>query len=148
MVPAAMVFLESLPRTPSGKVDRRALPAPEPSGRTAGYVEPRTPVEELLAGIWSSVLGVAQVGLDDNFFDLGGHSLLATQVLARVREAFGLAEIPLLTLFQKPTLGELALAVTQAAAEKQNEGEMRRMIEELQDLSADELAELLQASAR
>ena len=146
MVPSSLVFLEALPLTPNGKVDRKALPAPERGGRDSGHVEPRTPVEKELAAIWSVVLGIENIGLHDNFFELGGHSLLATQVMARVRESFGVAGIPLRSLFQKPTLGELALAVTQAGAELQNEDEMRRMIEELQDLSGDDLAELLQES--
>jgi amino acid adenylation domain-containing protein len=146
MVPSTFVFLEALPQTPNGKVDRKALPKPEGHGRESGHVEPRTPVEKELAAIWCAVLGAEKVGLNDNFFELGGHSLLATQVMARVRESFGVAEIPLRSLFQKPTLGELALAVTQAEAEEQNEDEMRRMIEELRNLSGDDLAELLQES--
>jgi acyl carrier protein len=146
MVPSVFVLLEALPQTPNGKVDRKALPRPEGGGREAGYVEPRTPVEKELAAIWSAVLGVENVGLNDNFFELGGHSLLATQVMARIRESFGVTEIPLRSLFQKPTLGELALAVTQAEAELQDEDEMRRMIGELQSLSGDDLAELLQES--
>lgn len=85
MMPAAIVMLEKLPLTPNGKVDRRALPALNPT-RTdveSTFVTPRHPVEEVVAGIWAEVLGIQQVGMDDNFFELGGHSLLATQVISR-----------------------------------------------------------------
>jgi amino acid adenylation domain-containing protein len=108
MVPQAYVVLNRLPLTPSGKVDRSALPGPEgvrPELEEA-YVAPRTPTEILLAGIFSEVLGIEQVGIHDNFFELGGHSLLATQVISRVRE---IAEIepPLRILFETPTIAGL-----------------------------------------
>jgi amino acid adenylation domain-containing protein len=87
MVPSAYVRLEAIPRTPHGKIDRNALPAPDRSrpGLEGSYAAPRTSVEEILSGIWSQVLGVERVGIHDNFFELGGHSLLATQVVSRVR---------------------------------------------------------------
>ncbi len=108
LVPAAFVELAALPRTPSGKVDRRRLPAPE-IDRTApaGFVAPRTPTEELLAGIWSGVLRLERIGAHDNFFDLGGQSLNATTVAAQVRSTFGV-ELPARSLFETPTLAELA----------------------------------------
>ncbi|MBW8767933.1 MAG: AMP-binding protein, partial [Geodermatophilales bacterium] len=105
MVPAAWVLLGALPLTPSGKVDRRALPAPE-GGRLelgAVYVAPRTALEELLAGIWAEVLGLDRVGVHDNFFALGGHSLLAAQVVSRAGEALEI-EVPLRLLFEAPTV--------------------------------------------
>jgi acyl carrier protein len=112
MVPSAFAFVEGFPLTPSRKLDRRALARIEP-GQPAGPGEgidpipPRTPVEEVLAGIWSEVLGVERIGVNDDFFALSGHSLLATQVVSRVREAFGV-ELPLRRLFERATLGELA----------------------------------------
>jgi len=115
MVPAAFVKLDSLPLTVSGKIDRRALPAPD--GRQtelAGvFVAPRTPIEEALVGIWQQVLGLRQVGAEDNFFELGGHSLLATQLIARVREGFAV-ELPLRAVFDSPTVALLARAVEEA----------------------------------
>jgi acyl carrier protein len=112
MLPSFFVTLDSLPLTPSGKLDRRALPPPD-GGRSdvAGeYVAPRTEAEGKLAAIWQEVLKVERVGVTDNFFELGGHSLLATQVISRVRESFGV-ELPLRKLFEAPTVGGLAAAV-------------------------------------
>ena len=113
MIPNAFVMLESLPLTPSGKVDRRTLPVPDlHSEITDKYVAPRTPIEELLAQIWAQVLKVEAVGIYDNFFELGGHSLLATQVVSRIRNIFKV-ELPLRELFATATLGELALVIEQ-----------------------------------
>jgi amino acid adenylation domain-containing protein/FkbH-like protein len=120
MVPASLVRLEAIPRTVVGKVDRRALPPP---GQTRPeldqqYVAPRTPVEEIIAGIWSEVLGVHGVGIHDSFFDLGGHSLLATQVISRIREALHVA-IPLTALFELPTVAALAERLGEASHQAQ-----------------------------
>jgi amino acid adenylation domain-containing protein len=115
MIPSAFVFLEEFPLTPSGKVDRRALP--EPSGALAGaadaYLPPRTATEEVLEAIWADVLGLEKVSAGANFFELGGHSLMATQVVSRVREAFQV-ELPLRRLFEEPTVAGLARAVEAA----------------------------------
>ncbi|MBW8877601.1 MAG: amino acid adenylation domain-containing protein, partial [Acidobacteria bacterium] len=107
MVPSVFVVLEGLPLTPSGKVDRRALPVPEVKERTAGYVAARTELERQLCEIWAEVLGVERVGIEDSFFDLGGHSLLATQVLSRVRSALGV-ELPLKAVFEHRTVAALS----------------------------------------
>ncbi|HEX3525994.1 MAG TPA: amino acid adenylation domain-containing protein, partial [Thermoanaerobaculia bacterium] len=109
MLPSAIVALPSLPLTPSGKVDRKALPEPD-SGPAPGFVAPRTAVEEILAEIWSDLLGAAPIGVHDNFFERGGHSLLATQVVSRVRGAFGV-ELPLRAFFEAPTVTALAASI-------------------------------------
>ena len=108
-------MLAALPLTPNGKLDRRALPAVELGRPELGgeYVAARTPAEEVVAGIWSVMLRVEQVGVNDNFFELGGHSLLATQVISRVREAFNV-EVGLRVLFEEPTVRGLAAAVEAA----------------------------------
>ncbi|HYM27183.1 MAG TPA: condensation domain-containing protein, partial [Steroidobacteraceae bacterium] len=114
MLPQGYVFLSGLPRTSSGKLDRRALP--EPAWREAdGYQAPQGAVEELLAGIWSELLGVERVGRQDSFFDLGGHSLLATRLVSRVRAVLGV-ELALRSVFEQPSLAALAEAVSGAQA--------------------------------
>ena len=109
MLPAAFVELNALPLTSSGKVNRRALPAPEDSrpDLDASYVAPRNAIEEQLASIWCDVLGIAEIGIHDNFFALGGHSLLATLVHARISAVLQV-DLPLRNLFESPTIAELA----------------------------------------
>src|SRR6185312_12305893 len=107
MVPARWVELEALPRTISGKVDRRRLPDVEPVRGETDYVEPRTPIEEMIAEVWAEVLGLERVGAHDDFFHLGGHSLLATQVVNRLRDLCRV-ELPLRALFEGPTVSGLA----------------------------------------
>ncbi|HET7463746.1 MAG TPA: amino acid adenylation domain-containing protein, partial [Longimicrobium sp.] len=112
MVPAAYVRMEAYPLTPNGKVDRRALPAPEGEAYAAGeYAAPVGETEEALAGIWAEVLGVERVGRHDNFFELGGHSLLAVRLMSRMRQVMGV-EAPLTHLFSHPTVESLAAHVS------------------------------------
>ncbi|HEY0733698.1 MAG TPA: amino acid adenylation domain-containing protein [Herpetosiphonaceae bacterium] len=122
MMPSAFVLLEKLPLTPTGKLDRGALPAPDqPRQSQATFVAPRTPAEQIVAGIWADILKVEQVGAHTAFFALGGHSLLATQVMSRVRKTFNV-ELPLRTLFEAPTVAGLAASIEaaqQAATEQQ-----------------------------
>jgi amino acid adenylation domain-containing protein len=110
MVPRAIVALDRLPLTPNGKVDRKALPVPEYAADAELYVAPRTPTEEVLAGIWAEVLRLERVGVEESFFELGGHSLLAMRVMSRVRELSGV-ELPLRALFEGPTIAEMARRV-------------------------------------
>ncbi|MFI3156897.1 MAG: amino acid adenylation domain-containing protein, partial [Methylococcaceae bacterium] len=109
MLPSAFMFPAALPVTPNGKLDRKALPVPDMSHRLQhdGFIAPRSPMEELIAGIWSEILSVAAIGSQDNFFEQGGDSLLALQFISRFRERLAL-EIPLRTLFDLPTVTELA----------------------------------------
>ncbi|MGB9999694.1 condensation domain-containing protein, partial [Streptomyces pseudogriseolus] len=107
MVPSALVALEELPLLPNGKIDRSALPDPEPDADRAFSRPPSGPAEELIAQIWSELLGITEIGADDDFFALGGHSLLATRLTHRLGEALG-AHIPLHLVFEHPTLTDLA----------------------------------------
>jgi amino acid adenylation domain-containing protein len=112
MVPNAIVVLKSLPLTSNGKVDRRALRAPDFNSQpTDKYVAPRNSIEEILAQIWIQILKLEQVGIYDNFFEIGGHSLLATQVISRVQEAFNIS-LPLRYLFELPTIAQLSQAIS------------------------------------
>src|SRR6266498_2231039 len=116
MVPAAFVRLEQLPLTPNGKLDRKALPAPEQDAYVRGsYEAPVGEVEETLARLWQELLGVERVGRHDNFFELGGHSLLAVQLIVRVRQTLQV-EMPITTLFLKPTLAQIAEVVMEMSA--------------------------------
>ena len=141
MLPSAWVFLEALPLTPNGKLDRRALPAPEPGGGEQDFVGPRTPLEEDVAAIWRTVLGVERIGVDDNFWDLGGHSLLAAKTLARLHEAFGV-DMPLQALFMAPRLAEFAAAVGKGVLASRGE-DVDEFLAELDGLSEDEIRALL-----
>ncbi|GLX00434.1 amino acid adenylation domain-containing protein [Microtetraspora sp. NBRC 16547] len=132
MVPAAYLALDALPLTPSGKLDRKALPAPAPAEAVA-YVAPRGTSEELVAQTWSEVLGVDRIGVHDDFFALGGHSLLAVRAISRLAAAVGM-ELTVHTLFSHPTVEELAAEIE------------RLLMAELDVLSDDEAAELLSES--
>ncbi|GGP32987.1 hypothetical protein GCM10010501_76210 [Streptomyces libani subsp. rufus] len=114
MVPSAFVPLAELPLNASGKVDRRALPAPEHTGTTSGR-RPRNHREEVLARLFAEILGLDQVGIDDDFFALGGHSLLATRLIGRIRTELGI-DIPIRTVFRTPTVAQLAERSQELAA--------------------------------
>uniref|UniRef100_UPI000468DC27 non-ribosomal peptide synthetase n=1 Tax=Burkholderia sp. A1 TaxID=148446 RepID=UPI000468DC27 len=115
MVPNAFVVMEAFPLSPNGKLERRALPAPDADAVVArAYQAPRGDTEVALAAIWQELLGLERVGRHDSFFDLGGHSLLAVQLVSRLRKAFG-AELPLRELFARPVLAELAARIESGA---------------------------------
>ena len=131
MTPSAYVRLARLPLTPNGKIDRRALPAPTGQATGAAYTAPRTETEQTIAALWSEVLGVERVGVDDNFFDLGGHSLLLVRVSRGLQEAFG-REVQVIDLFKYPTVQALAGFLSEGGAEgaavahSQQRGQERR----------------------
>ncbi|MGJ5631992.1 amino acid adenylation domain-containing protein [Nostoc sp. CALU 1950] len=144
IIPATFVFLEAFPLTPNGKIDRRALPAPDTSQRNleVDFVAPRTPTEQELATIWAEVLKVKQVGIHDNFFELGGHSLLATQVISRLREAFSL-DFSLRYLFENPTIAELAQKVSEQQIEQAENDALAQILREVDQLSEEEVTQQL-----
>jgi amino acid adenylation domain-containing protein len=118
MIPATFVWLEALPLTPHGKLNRRALPAPDPERNDPGraYAPPQTPLERQIAAVWSEVLGITGFGIDANFFNVGGHSLLATQVVSRLSDQINL-DIPLRLMFEQPTIRGFAAAAAALKAE-------------------------------
>ncbi|MGH7826958.1 MAG: phosphopantetheine-binding protein, partial [Candidatus Binatia bacterium] len=142
MIPSAFVFIGALPLTLNGKIDRRALPAPDPArpDLEQSYVAPRTPIEEGLARIWAEVLKLQRVGIHDNFFDIGGHSLNATQVISRIPTLFQ-AQVSLRRFFAYPTVAGLAAAIIENRSE--NGEELAGMLDELEGLSDEEMRMLL-----
>jgi amino acid adenylation domain-containing protein len=150
MIPAVFVPLAELPLTANGKLDRKALPAPDGSRPVLEreFVAPRSETEKLLAEIWSEVLGVSQVGIHDNFFELGGHSLLATTVISRIRASFSV-ELPLRYLFEARTIARLALAIAQGQAadvpaiERIEEQDDLELMAQLDDFSDDQIDAML-----
>jgi amino acid adenylation domain-containing protein len=133
MLPATFTILETMPLTPNGKIDKRSLPLPNLAECRETYVAPSTPTEEIVASIWSNVLGVDRVGVNDNFFDLGGHSLLATQVISRVREACAI-DVPVRSIFEFPTVATLATAIVEQQAESAGAEDLDRMLLEIDEL--------------
>jgi amino acid adenylation domain-containing protein len=145
MIPSAFVLLTELPLTPNGKVDRRALPEPDKSrpDMKAAFVAPRNAAEEVVAAVWSEVLGVEQVGVYDNFFDLGGHSLLATQVISRLRDTFQVEQLSLRKLFESPTVTGLVEALAQHWGGMDVLENIAQTCRELDQLSVEELEMML-----
>jgi acyl carrier protein len=121
MIPSVFIFLDELPRTGHGKVDRRMLPAPEGvrSVSEENYVAPLTKAEQTIATLWQEALGLEKVGTQDNFFDLGGHSLLLIKVHNRLQQKFN-RKFPILEMFRHTTVGQLA-AYLSAEEEQTNQ---------------------------
>ncbi len=135
MIPASFTVLAEWPLTPTGKIDKNALPEPQIGMQsTAEYVEPRNDTEVQLADIWAEVLGVEKVGIYDNFFEVGGHSLMATQVMSRITDHMHV-ELPLRVIFESPTIAELALNLLEAelADIDMEDDDMEALLAELLD---------------
>jgi amino acid adenylation domain-containing protein len=148
MIPSAWVILEALPRTLSGKVDRKALPDPgQGGGKGRDYTTPRTPVEEEICALFAELLGLPRTGIHDSFFEMGGHSLLATLLLSRLRARFGV-EVALRQIFRSPTVAELAPIVTQLQMAQEDEAEMAALLREVGGLSDEAADEMLEAETR
>jgi amino acid adenylation domain-containing protein len=144
MLPAAFVTLENLPRTPSGKLDRNALPEPSIGLSSAdAYVEPRTPLEESLASLWQELLGVPRVGIHDDFFDLGGHSLTLIRLASRLRQICTV-QIRLQELMNLRTIADLAQAILVKQMEGEEAKELARMVEDVRGLSPEQARALYQ----
>ena len=126
MIPSTFVRLEKLPTLANGKIDRKALPAPDKRVNT--YVAPRNQTEERLAEFWSEILGIERVGVNDNFFDLGGHSLLATQAISRIRETFQ-TDLSLRSFFAAPTIAALSVTIAEIS-----DAELEAVMAELEQL--------------
>jgi amino acid adenylation domain-containing protein/FkbM family methyltransferase len=139
MVPSAFVTLDALPTLPNGKLDRKALPAPdyERPELADAYVAPRNALEERVAELWAEVLGVGRVGVNDSFFELGGHSLLATQAISRLRENFRV-ELSLRAFFEAPTVAGVVARLVQKLAEQIDDEEVSELLGELEGLPEDE----------
>lgn len=145
MLPAAFVPLDTFPLSPNGKVDRRVLPSPEQGQLEAAnlFVAPRTPVEEVLCGIWADVLNLEQVGVYDNFFQLGGHSLLATRIIAHIQDIL-LVETPLRLFFTTPTIAALAEYLEKHSRQEQRDiNEVARIYMQIYQLSEDQVQSIL-----
>jgi len=120
MIPSVFVFLEVMPLTPNGKLDRRALPAPDYADIQNEFVAPRTQIETEVAAIWQEVLDIEQAGVYDNFFALGGHSLLAIQITSQVRSRFNI-DLPLKTIFTTNTMAEFAAIIDTVVSSETDE---------------------------
>jgi acyl carrier protein len=137
MVPAAVVILDALPRTPSGKLDRKRLPAPQWKSRE--YHVPETELEKTISAVFAEVLRVEQVGRDDNFFELGGHSLLAMQLIARLEEQLQI-KLSVREIFDKQNVAALALWIDLSSKATSSEAELEALVQELSD---EEVSQLL-----
>ena len=149
MVPSTFVILDQLPLLPNGKVDRQALPVPTNvrPRLESHFISPRNPVEEKLANIWVEVLDLDEIGVYDDFLELGGDSLRAGQVISRVINTFRV-ELPLRTLFEAPTVADMAVAITHDRAKSADQVDIERMLAELEALSGEEAKQLLAGEAK
>jgi amino acid adenylation domain-containing protein len=149
MVPAGFVFLDHLPITSNGKLDRRALTSFEEvdSGVQTPFAPPRTTMEEAMACAWRKLLQVPRIGVHDNFFDLGGHSLLATRLVSEIDRSFQV-KLPVQAIFEFPTISQLTTLVVSTRATEEDRTKVARMIDALKQLSPGQINDLLQAQAK
>jgi amino acid adenylation domain-containing protein len=145
MVPAAYVRLERLPMTVNGKLDREALPVPDPNSHPMhDYTAPRTPMEEMLCRIWEDLLGLERIGVDQNFFEIGGHSLLATQAVARMRAAFEV-DLSLRALYEKPSVAGIADAILRLQIQQTSPEIVEELVANVKGLSSEQIGALLKS---
>jgi len=147
MVPSAFIILDALPLLPNGKLDRQRLPYPDSSrpNLDTPFIVPETSVEQALAKIWAEVLNVNHVGAHDNFFDLGGHSLAATRIVSRVIKHFQV-DLPLQSLFQSPTVAEMATVIAEHQGKKLDQKELGDILVKLESLTEEEAERVLSES--
>jgi amino acid adenylation domain-containing protein len=146
MLPSAFVFVDSMPLTDTGKIDRSALPAPEEARPELAqkFVAPRSALEQVLAGIFAEILKVERVGIQDNFFELGGHSLLATRVTSRIRQLLSV-NLPLRKLFEDPTVSGLAMVVSHDSGNHRQIEHAAELLLQIAEMSEEEAASMLSA---
>jgi len=139
MMPAAFEVVDEFPLTSGGKINRRALPAPEFNrpATDAALDPPTTPLEEMLLDAWREVLKVALIGIHENFFDLGGHSLLAARLVSNVRNVLDI-DLNMVDVFEAPTISTMAEMLYPRVAERESDAELAQLIEELTGLSDEE----------
>jgi acyl carrier protein len=147
MTPQAFVLIDEMPLTQNGKVDLEALPAPTDArlGPEETYVAPRNSVEETIVDIWSQLLGVDSIGVNDNFFALGGNSILAIQLTSRLKKAFDL-ELQLRAIYDHQTPAALGATVVKAQAEQADVSELTRLLAELENISEGDARTMLEAA--
>ena len=147
-IPRVVLFLDEIPKGPTGKrqriglAEKLGLTASDPTADRPAYAAPRTPVEETLVSIWSEVLDVTSIGIEDNFFQLGGDSILAAQIINRVRVELGV-ELSFLIFFQQPTIANMAIAITQMQAKTLDSDEMAQLLADLESLSDEEAEQFI-----
>ncbi|MEJ2379005.1 MAG: phosphopantetheine-binding protein, partial [Pseudolabrys sp.] len=135
MVPADIILIDAFPLTSSGKIDRKALPAPvRDRWQATEFIAPRTPYEIRVAAIWAQTLSVPRPGVHDNFFELGGHSLLAIRVMARINREFGI-QLPLRELFENPTIEGLAQAIVKNKTQSVADTALMDILAQLENIS-------------
>jgi amino acid adenylation domain-containing protein/non-ribosomal peptide synthase protein (TIGR01720 family) len=149
MVPSAFVLLDEMPLTPNGKINRRALPAPEVSRPDIEqrYVAPRNDIEAAVVELWQEVLGINPIGVSDNFFDLGGHSLKATSLLSKVRRIFR-TELPLSVVFQATTIEALACALVEHEAKPGQTAKIAHVLQRIKSITSSDLKDELERKRR